>query len=200
MKAAFVVFDRMTSLDFIGFYDPVTRLKSMHIMEDFEWRICARAQSVVDDRGLRLIADTVSQPLDGFDLLFVPGGLGTRSLQNEPGFVEWLKTGAPVQLKVSVCTGALLLGAAGFLQGRRATTHPSATAELAAYCAAVACQRVVDDGDVVTAGGVSSAIDAGLHIVERFAGPAARSRIAAQMDYPYRWDESRQERPPSSDA
>jgi len=56
MKAAFVVFDRMTSLDFIGFYDPVTRLKSMKIMDDFEWRICATTQHVVDDRGLRIYA------------------------------------------------------------------------------------------------------------------------------------------------
>ena len=155
---------------------------------------------MVDDLGLRLISDTVCQPLDGFDLLFVPGGLWTRSRQSDPEFVQWLKTGAPVPLKVSVCTGALLLGAAGFLHGRRATTHSSATAELAACGAEVVRLRVVDDGDIVTAGGVASAIDAGLYIVERLAGPAARSRIAAQMDYPYRWDASRRETPKSGDA
>ena len=54
MKAAFVIFDRMTSLDFIGLYDPVTRLKSMKIMDDFEWRLCATSNRVVDDRGLRI--------------------------------------------------------------------------------------------------------------------------------------------------
>ena len=63
MKAAFVVFDRMTSLDFIGFYDPVTRLKSMKIMDDFEWRICSMTQHVVDDRALRLEADAIAEPL-----------------------------------------------------------------------------------------------------------------------------------------
>jgi cyclohexyl-isocyanide hydratase len=188
MKAAFIVFDRMTSLDFIGFYDPVTRLKSMKILEDFEWRICARTPQVVDDRGLRMAPDTVNEPLDSYDLLFVPGGFGTRALQHDRAFIDWLKTAEPVRLKVSVCTGALLVGAAGFLRGRRATTHPSAYKDLEPYCAEVVRERVVDEGDVITARGVSSAIDAGLHLLQRLAGAEARDRIAAQMDYPYRWN------------
>jgi cyclohexyl-isocyanide hydratase len=82
----------------------------------------------------------------------------------------------------------LLLGAAGFLRGKRATTHPSALKGLEPYCQSVVRERVVDDGDTITAGGVSSAIDAGLHLVQRLAGPDARARVAAQMDYPYRWN------------
>ena len=188
MKAAFVIFDGMTSLDFIGFYDPVTRLKSMKIMDDFEWRVCATTPQVVDDRGLRMKADTTAEPLDTFDLLFVPGGFGTRRIQHDRVFVDWLKTAGAAQLKVSVCTGALLLGAAGFLHGKRATTHPGALKELEPYCRVVVRDRVVDEGDVITAGGVTSALDAGLHVVQRLAGADARARIAAQMDYPYRWD------------
>jgi cyclohexyl-isocyanide hydratase len=185
VKAAFVVFDRLTALDFIGFYDPVTRLKSMKILDDFEWRICATTRHVVDDRGLRIEADAVAEPLSSYDLLFVPGGYGTRSLQHDENFVAWLKTAGGARLKVSVCTGALLLGAAGFLRGKRATTHPGALKELEPYCRSVVRERVVDEGDTITAGGVSSAIDAGLHLVERLAGPEARARVAAQMDYPY---------------
>jgi transcriptional regulator GlxA family with amidase domain len=188
MKAAFVVFDRMTFLDFIGFYDPVTRLKSMKIIDDFEWRICSTTQHVVDDRGLRVEADAVGEPLDSYDMLFVPGGFGTRNLQHDRSFLDWLKTAQSVPLKVSVCTGALLLGAAGFLRGRRATTHPSAYKELEPYCGAVVQERVVDEGDIITARGVSSAIDMGLHLVQRLAGADARDRIASQMDYPYRWN------------
>lgn len=185
MKAAFVVFDRLTSLDFVGFYDPVTRLKSMKILDDFDWRICSMVRSVVDDRGLRMEAAAVGEPLDSYDLLFVPGGFGTRSLRHDGGFVDWLRTARSVPLKVSVCTGALLLGAAGFLQGRRATTHPSVYHELEPYCGEVVRERVVDEGDVVTAGGVSASIDLGLHLVQRLAGADARRRIASQMDYPY---------------
>lgn len=188
MKVAFVVFDRMTSLDFIGFYDPVTRLKSMKIMDDFEWRICSTVQQVADDRGLRIDADTVGDSLDFCDMLFVPGGLGTRSLQYDSRFIDWLKTAGSAQLKVSVCTGALLLGAAGFLEGHRATTHPSAYKELEPYCGEVVHERIVDDGGIITAGGVSSSIDLGLYLVEKLSSTDVYKRIAAQMDYPYRWN------------
>jgi transcriptional regulator GlxA family with amidase domain len=188
MKAAFVVFDRMTSLDFVGFYDPVTRLKSMKIIEDLEWHICSTTRSVADDKGLRIEADVIDKPLDSYDMLFVPGGFGTRNLQHDGCFIDWLKTARAVPLKVSVCTGALLIGAAGFLQGRRATTHPSAYKELEPYCGVVVRERVVDEGDIITAGGVSSSIDLGLHLVQRLAGGDARDRIAVQMDYPYRWN------------
>ena len=188
MKAALVIFDRMTSLDFIGFYDVITRLKSMKIMPDFEWRICATAERVIDDRGLRFQTDSVAEPLSSYDMLFVPGGFGTRTLQYHSEFIGWLKGAEHAPLKISVCTGALLLGAAGFLRGRRATTHPSAYGELAPYCGTVVQDRVVDEGDIITARGVSSAIDAGLHLVQRLAGPDARDRVATQMDYPYRWN------------
>ena len=188
MKAAFIIFDRLTSLDLIGFYDPVTRLKSMNILPDLEWRICSNKRQITDDRGLVISADSVNEPLDGYNLIFVPGGFGTRELQHNREFVEWLKSAAPVELKTSVCTGALLLGAAGFLRGKRATTHPGALRELEPYCDAIVRERVVDEGNVITAGGVSSSIDLGLHVVQRLAGTEARSRIAKQMDYPYQWN------------
>lgn len=187
MKAAFIVFNGMTFLDFVGFYDALTRLKSMKIRDDFDWRVCSTTPRVSDDRGLCVVVDRVGDPLDDYDLLFVPGGMGTRTLQHDREFVDWLKTSSAARLKVSVCTGALLLGAAGFLTGRRATTHPAALQELERYCGTVVRDRIVDEGDIVTAGGVSSAIDAGLYLAERLAGRDARERIAQQMDYPYRW-------------
>jgi transcriptional regulator GlxA family with amidase domain len=192
MKAALIVFDRMTYLDFVGFYDPVTRLKSMNVLPDFEWRICSNRAQVADDRGatgMKMVPESVLEPLDGYDLLFVPGGMGTRTLQKDREFIQWLQTGAAAKRKVSVCTGALLLGAAGFLRGKRATTHPSALRDLEPYCDRVLTDRIVDEGDVITGGGVSAAIDLGLHLVEQFAGAEARARVAKQMCYPYRWRE-----------
>src|SRR5438046_6721414 len=177
MKAAFVVFDRMTSLDFIGFYDPVTRLKSMKIMDDFEWRICATTQHVVDDRGLRIEADAIAESLSSYDMLFVPGGFGTRSLQHDRSFVDWLRTAGSAQLKVSVCTGALLLGAAGFLRGKRATTHPSALKELEQYCIAIVPNPQGEEGARITAGRVSAAIGASLHLAPGLAAPYAAAPI-----------------------
>ena len=185
MKTAFILFDQMTALDFVGVYDPLTRLHSMRVMPEFEWALCAFTQEITDDRGLRFAPDKVAEPLDGYDLIVVPGGFGTHSLQHDDAFLDWLRTADAVPLKTSVCTGALLLGAAGFLNGKRATTHPNNFDELAPYGTHVIDARVVDEGDVVTARGVTSAIDLGLHLVERLAGEAARTRIAKQMDYPY---------------
>lgn len=187
MKAAFILFDRMTFLDFIGFYDAVTRLKTMKIQADFEWRTHAQSKLVTDDRNMRLEADIVGGSLAGYDMLFIPGGFGTRALQHDAAFVQWLQTAADAKLKASVCTGALLLGAAGYLKGLRATTHPSAYKELEPYCKTVIQERVVDEGDIITGRGVSTSIDLGLHVVEKLAGAEARARVAAQMDYPYRW-------------
>jgi cyclohexyl-isocyanide hydratase len=186
MNTAFVIFDRMTALDLIGVYDSLTRLKSMNLVPEFQWQICAFTKEVSDDRGLRFAPDSVAESLDAYDMIVVPGGFGTRALQHDKPFIQWLRSAVPVKLKTSVCTGALLLGAAGFLAGKRATTHPNAFEELKPYCATViAARRIVDEGEVVTARGVTASIDLGLHLVERIAGREARARIAKQMDYPY---------------
>lgn len=187
MKTAFVIFNRMTALDFIGMYDPLTRLNSMQLMPDFEWNVCSFTADLVDDKGLRIAPSVVGQPLSDYDLLVVPGGIGSRTLQHDKTFIDWLRTSEPVKLKASVCTGALLLGAAGFLKDKRATTHPNAFEELRPHCAHVVDDRVVDDGGIITARGVTSGIDLGLYLVERLAGAEARARIATQLDYPYVW-------------
>lgn len=185
MRAAFVIFDRMTALDFVGAYDPIGRLRTMGVLPDFEWSVCAIAKTVTDDRGLRFLPDLVGESLTHFDLMVVPGGFGTRDLQDDATFVKWLRTAECVPIKASVCTGALLLGAAGFLAGKPATTHPSAMPELERYCGEVRTERVVDAGNVVTARGVTAAIDLGLHLVRRLAGTEACLRVAQQMDYPH---------------
>lgn len=192
MQIAFVIFDGMTALDFVGSYDPLTRLKSMNFMPDLGWDICARTPTVADDRGLRFTATKINSSLAGYDLLVVAGGYGAHSLTHDQSFIAWLQTAAACPLKTSVCTGALLLGAAGFLKGKRATTHHTAYADLAPFCASVAPQRIVAAGDCITAGGVTAGIDLGLYLVERLAGTDARARISRQMDYPYdssRWAE-----------
>jgi cyclohexyl-isocyanide hydratase len=136
---------------------------------------------------LRFVPDVVGESLSGYDLLVVPGGSGTRTLMRDADFLRWFGTAADVPLKVSACTGSLLLGAAGFLRGKAATTHPRARPDLAEFCSTVEHRRIVDAGDVVTAAGVTAGIDLGLYLVERLAGAAAREQIARQMDYPYRW-------------
>ncbi|MEH0390632.1 DJ-1/PfpI family protein [Vibrio mimicus] len=185
MKIAFIIFNGMTALDLIGFYDPITRMKSMDFISELEWDFCSYTQEVVDDKGLPFFPEKVAESLNSYDLIFVPGGFGSRSLQFDSGFISWLQTASPVKLKVSVCTGALLLGSAGFLRGKKATTHPSAFEELETYCCEVIDKRVVDEGNIITGRGVSSSIDLGLYLVERLLNTNALISISKQMDYPY---------------
>ena len=185
MRMAFVIYDGMTALDFIGAYDPLTRLHTMHLLPDVSWHVCAMTTTVRDGAGLRLVPDTVEQPLSGYDLVFVPGGFGTRALMDDPDFIAWIQTAAETPLLASVCTGSLLLGAAGLLKDLRATTHPTAYEQLRPLCREVVDARIVDEGRIVTARGVTSAIDLGLYLVEKLAGSDIRQRIQTQMDYPY---------------
>jgi cyclohexyl-isocyanide hydratase len=189
MKTAFVIFHHMTAMDFIGAYDPLTRLKSMGLMPSFEWDICALTADVTDDKGLHIAPTVVGQPLCQYDLIVVPGGRGTRTLQHDKVFIDWLRSSVSVRLKASVCTGSLLLGAAGFLKDKRATTNRNAVEELRPYCAQVVDDRVMDEGGIITARGVTSAIDLGLYLVERLVGAEAQARVATQMDYPYVWQQ-----------
>ena len=185
MKIAFVLFEKLTVLDFVGFYEPVTRLRAMGFMENLSWDFCGTGEEVRDDSGLTLKVNRIKPDLSGYDVLFVPGGMGTRTLQFDPDFLAWLETAGEVKYKVSVCTGSLLLGAAGFLKDKKATTHPKAYDLLLPYCREVVRERVVQDGLVFTGGGVASSIDLGLYMCRQFAGPEAAGRIQEQLDYPY---------------
>ncbi len=183
MKIAFVIYPDMTALDFIGIFDPLTRLKTMGFMPEITWDICAFTAEVRDGAGLRFTPDKVGHSLGHYDMVVVPGGFGSRRLAKDAAFLDWLRTAARCPLKVSVCTGSLLLGAAGFLADKPATTHPGAYNDLRDYCQEVLTDRVVDAGDVVTSRGVTAAIDIGLYLCEKLAGREVREDICRQMDY-----------------
>lgn len=187
MKVAFIVYTGMTALDLIGVYDPVTRLKTIGLMSNLEWEIVALSQEVSDGAGLRFIPTKLRESLQDYDMVIVPGGVTATVLKliEEMELVEWLKTAKSCQFKVSVCTGSLLLGAAGFLEGKTATTHPNAFNELQKYCASVVNERIVDEGGVITARGVTSSIDLGLYLCEKLAGREVKEKIRQQIDYPY---------------
>jgi len=184
MKIGFIIYHGMTALDFIGVYDPLIRLKTMGFMPAMRWEICAYSSEVRDGVGLGFVPTRVREPLHEYDMIIVPGGFGSRKLYHDADFIGWLKSAEPCRLKVSVCTGSLLLGAAGFLKGKKATTHLSALDDLRKFCLLVVDQRIVDEGDVITARGVASSIDLGLYLCEKLAGHEAKEKIRQQIDYP----------------
>lgn len=183
MNIGFIIFNGMTTLDFIGFYDPITRIKTMGVDNEIQWNVCSFTDEVSDSFGLGIKADIVRSTLSEYDMVFIPGGFGTRNLIKDTDFINWIKTANACKLKVSVCTGALILGEAGFLKDKAATTHQNAFKELEKYCRIVEDRRVVDEGDIITARGVSSSIDLGLYVCERFYGREIREKIQRQMDY-----------------
>lgn len=184
-RVAFFVFPGLTMLDFVGGYDALRRVPLVVPGAKLSWRIIGTQARVSDETGVALEVDAVYPALDEFDLLYVPGGLGTRTLMHDTTCIDYLRTWGSERPLASVCTGALLIGAAGHLAGLPATTHHSATALLAPLCGeAVTDRRVVDTGRVVTAGGVTSALDLGLHLVDKFWGADARRAAAAQMEWP----------------
>lgn len=182
-RIAFFVFPRLTLIDLVGGYDALRRVARMGVDRTVTHRIIGTEPELTDDSGFVVRPDGVYEDLDPYDLLYVPGGHGARELLEDARCVEYLRGWGKEKPIASVCTGALLLGAAGHLEGLRATTHASALEDLAPYCAEVVRERIVDEGRVVTAGGVTSALDLGVHLVAKHWGPEAALTIARQMEY-----------------
>jgi putative intracellular protease/amidase len=183
-RFALVAFDGMTLLDLVGMLDPLSRIATMKIdvMSSCEV-VGATGKRVWASDGAELNVVRMRPPLNDVDVLLVAGGASTRVLERDAPIVAWLAAFPHNRIAASVCTGALLLGAAGRLHGRRATTHHTALARLAEFGATAVHERVVDDGQLITAGGVTSGIDLGLHLVTRLYGDVARAAIAKQMEW-----------------
>jgi putative intracellular protease/amidase/uncharacterized protein (DUF952 family) len=186
-RIVLLAFDGMTLLDLVGPLDALSRIASMGFDPTTTCEVAALTRSpdshaVWTAWGAELVTTRYRPALDAFDVLVVPGGPGTRALEHDAALVAYLATFPVNRLTTSVCTGSLLLGAAGRLHGKRATTHHKWMAELARFGATALEQRVVDEGQLVTAGGVTSGIELGLHIVRRLAGDEAYQAIARQME------------------
>ena len=183
MKIAYILFNGITSLDFFGIYDPVSRLKSMGFLPDLEWDICGNTSTIKDHFGLEITIQKINPHLGEYDGIIVPGGFGTRDLQDNSTFIHWLKTAKDVPFKISICTGSLLLGAAGLLKGKKCTTHFNEYDALARYSDNVVKGHIVEDEDIITAGAVAASLDLGLYLCEKWAGVSARKQIATSMNY-----------------
>lgn len=183
MKIAFIVFNGITWFDFIGIYDPISRLKSLNYIPDLTWDICSFTEIVSDNFGVEIKPDKIQTSLKGYDVIIIPGGIGTRKLQFDDEFINWIKTSENKTHKISICTGSLILGAAGFLKDKKATTNYQEYEALKPYCKEVLEDRIVEDDNVITAGAVSASIDTGLYLCEKWAGEVARDDIRKRIDY-----------------
>lgn len=190
-----VVFDDVEVLDFCG---PFEVFSTTRLDEDTRWEqpspfevllIAQTAGHITTSGKMKVIADHTFLDCPKLDILCVPGGWGTRRELANPVMLDWLRSRAPeVELLSSVCTGSMLLGFAGLLDGRRATTHwrsldwmrrsfPKVTVEYD--------QHVVEDGSLITSAGISAGIDMALKVVARLHGEAVARATARHMEYIY---------------
>lgn len=179
MRIGFLIFPGLTQLDFTGPYEVLARLPGAEI--HLLWK---NAAPVRTEHGLALIPTTILEACPPLDVLCVPGGPGVNELLTDSEVLAFLKRAAPdARWVTSVCTGALVLGAAGLLRGRRATTHWMSRRFLADFGATPVEERVVIDGKVVTGGGVTAGIDFALRIVAEVAGRETAEAIQLAVEY-----------------
>jgi putative intracellular protease/amidase len=174
------IYDRFTALDAVGPYEVLSRLPGAEVVFVAEQAGPVRT----DTRALTLVAERALADVDACDVVVVPGGPGTREMLEPQPLHEWLRAiDATTQWTTSVCTGALLLGAAGLLDGLEATTHWSAFDTLATLGARPTERRVVPQGKVVTAAGVSAGIDMALWLAAQIAGDEVAKAIQLGIEY-----------------
>ena len=178
-NTGFVIFPNLTQLDFTGPLQVLARLpnSTVHI-------VAGTLDPVPSDCGLSLVPTATFEDCGQLDLICVPGGAGVARAMADPETVDFVRRqAAGARYVTSVCTGAFILGAAGLLRGRRATTHWAYTDLLALVGATYEKARIVTDGNLITAAGVSSGIDFALHVVATIAGEEAAQMVQLGIEY-----------------
>jgi putative intracellular protease/amidase len=179
MDIAIPLYDDFTALDAIGPYEVLSRLPEARVRF-----VGPEARPYRTDRGLAVVADAVLEDVPRPEILLVPGGTVTRALLHDERLLNWIRgAAATAGWTTSVCTGSLLLGAAGLLRGLRATTHWLEMDALAGFGAEAVSDRVVVEGRVVTAAGVSSGIDMALWLARELAGDRVAEAVQLIIEY-----------------
>ncbi|WP_394428927.1 DJ-1/PfpI family protein [Streptomyces sp. SGAir0957] len=180
MQIAVVLYDRFTALDAVGPYETLGRLPDAELVF-----VAEESGPVRSDTGaLALVADRTLAQVPHPDIVVVPGGPGQSDQMANGPLLDWLRAAdATSAWTTSVCTGSLLLAAAGLLKGRRATSHWLALDALAEFGARPTGERVVIEGKYVTAAGVSSGIDMGLTLLGRIAGDDHAQAVQLLTEY-----------------
>ena len=178
-RSGMLVFPNLTQLDLTGPYEVLGRLPAAETL--LLWKNLAPVRS---EHGLTILPMATLAECPPLDLVFVPGGPGINPLLEDQEVLAFLRrAAASARYVVSVCAGALVLGAAGLLRGRRAATHWMSRDLLPAFGAQPVAERVVIDGNVFTGGGVTAGIDVALSVASEIAGRATAEAIQLAIEY-----------------
>jgi transcriptional regulator GlxA family with amidase domain len=180
MKIAILLYERVTLLDAIGPYDALRHVPGTEVTFVAE----QPGPQPAEGGRISLLAEHALDEVPDPEIVLVPGGGGQSELMHEGPVLEWLRCAHRTSMwTTSVCTGSLLLGAAGLLIGRRATSHWLALDELGSLGATPTAERVVFDGKIVTAAGVSAGIDMALALAAKIGGDELAQAIQLGMEY-----------------
>lgn len=180
MQVAILVFEKLTALDAIGPYEVLRSVPGWEV----KFVGPQKGQVRTDSGALGLTADYALDEVIAPDIVLVPGGEGNRPLMKDETVLSWLRAvDERTKWTTSVCTGSLVLGAAGLLEGKRATSHWLFLERLREFGADPVGERFVEDGKTITAAGVSAGIDMALHLVGREAGPEVAQAIQLGIEY-----------------
>jgi len=180
VQIACFLFDGITALDIVGPYEVLQRLPEADV------RFVAKQAGEIrtDNKFLALVADHGIDEITEPDIVVVPGGFATRALEHDEETLDWIRAvDANTTWTTSVCTGSMLLAAAGLLEGKEATSHWASLPRLADYGAIPTARRVVEQGKVITAAGVSSGIDMGLTLAAKIAGDEFAQAVQLGIEY-----------------
>lgn len=186
MRVGYIVYNDTTECEFVSVNELLGKVYQLDFPNPPDNTIVGVTPKVVGWNGIVIEPHCTYHEVstEDFDLLIVPGGQASRTVRYDKNFVQWLRGWGTNKPIASCCSGALILAEAGFLSGRKATCHSLAFETLAEYPdVEVVKQRVVEDGNVTTSGGIFAAIDLGLHLVEKYWGNKARAAIAHQDEY-----------------
>ncbi len=191
-NVAILIFPEVEVLDFAGPFEVFAVTNELNADTFHTFTVAEAPGSVRARNGLKVVPDFTLESAPMPQILVVPGGAGTRPLLKKPAVLEWLRQRARrAEVVASVCTGSLVLAQAGLLNNLRATTHCENFAELAALAPntdVIQDVRFTDNGQVLTAAGISAGIDLSLHIVSRLLGESVATRTARYMEYHWRND------------
>jgi putative intracellular protease/amidase len=180
MDIAILLFDRFTALDAIGPYEVLSRLPDARV----HFLALEPGPKQTENGMLRLVADRALDDLPNPEVVVMPGGYGTRALMGDERMLDWMRAAHETsEWTTSVCTGALVLGAAGILDGLEATTHWASMDALGLLGATPVSRRVVEQDKIITAAGVSSGIDMALTLSARIAGELVARAIQLAIEY-----------------
>ena len=179
MQITFLFYDGMTALDAIGPYEVLARLPGASVQ-----MVGLHRGPIKTCAGLTMVADYALTEVSKTDVLVIPGGGKATSLSKFPEILAWIKAIHPsTTWTTSVCTGSLILGAAGLLSGIKATTHWAVMDRLPTWGALPTHERVVESGKIITAAGVSAGIDMALLLAAKISGPEFAQSIQLGIEY-----------------